>query len=196
VLTFIGAVVNRYKGNSAVEIWQVENEPFLEFFGECPKITREQLQKEIDLVRSLDNRLIMITGSGELSTWYPESKMGDIFGHTLYRRVWNKYLGYWNYFFVTPSFYRVKAWLVRSVPDRTYVAELQAEPWFPHDPLTTPLEEHYKGMDAEQLRANFEFANETNAYRTYAWGVEWWYRMKTVHGDEGFWNIAREYFSK
>ncbi|MCX6742991.1 MAG: cellulase family glycosylhydrolase [Candidatus Parcubacteria bacterium] len=115
ILHNIEIIVNHYKANKSVEIWQVENEPFLDFFGRCPKMTKQELQEEIDLVRSLDNRKILITDSGELSTWYPAIKMGNIFGTTLYRTTYNKYFGYWNYFFLPASYYRLKALIwVRS----------------------------------------------------------------------------------
>ena len=83
--------VNHFKDRSEIIYWQVENEPLLDIFGICPKSDIEFLQKEVDLVRSLDDRKIIITASGEASFWERESKISDIFGTTLYRTVWNKY---------------------------------------------------------------------------------------------------------
>lgn len=194
ILQNIKLVVNRYKNTNAIEVWQVENEPFLNFFGHCPKISQADLQEEINLVKSLDKRKILLTDSGELSTWYPEIKMGDMFGTTLYRTTYNKYFGYWNYFFITPSFYRLKALLWGKPLDATIVAELQAEPWFPSAPATTPLAEQLKSMNADKLQANAEFANQTNFYRAYFWGVEWWYWLKTKQNNSSVWDAARQYF--
>lgn len=190
----IRVVIDRYKEHKAVEMWQVENEPFLDFFGECPKMTKKELQEEIDIVRALDDRPILLTDSGELGLWYPVIKMGDYFGTTLYRVTYNKYIGYWEYFFLPASFYRVKAAIWGKAQENTFVAELQAEPWFPQGPLETPLKVHYQSMNARQLIKNADYAKKTNFARAYFWGVEWWYWLKTVHGDESVWQVAKKYF--
>lgn len=194
ILKNMEMTVKRYKDNKAVEIWQVENEPFLNFFGECPKISKKELQEEINLVKSLDNRKILLTDSGELSTWYPLIKMGDMFGTTLYRTTYNKYFGYWTYFFVPPSYYRLKGFFWGKPKDATIVAELQAEPWFANGVAKTPIEDQLKGMNANKLKANAEYANKTNFYRAYFWGVEWWYWLKTVKGNSSVWDAAKTYF--
>jgi hypothetical protein len=75
-----------------------------------------------------------------------------------------------------------------------YIAELQAEPWFPQGPLQSPVAEHYKSMNAEQLVKNADYANQTNFYRAYFWGVEWWYWLKTTQKDSSVWEAARKYF--
>jgi cellulase (glycosyl hydrolase family 5) len=190
----IRVVIDRYKDHPAIEMWQVENEPFLDFFGECPKMSKTELKEEIDIVRTLDDRPILITDSGELSIWYPAIKMGDYFGHTLYRVTWNKYIGYWRYFFVPPSYYRVKAYVWGKPLETIFVAELQAEPWFPGEPLKTPLEDHFRTMDTEQLKANAEYAKKVGLARAYFWGVEWWYWLKQVQGEPEIWETAKEYF--
>ncbi|MBN1326006.1 cellulase family glycosylhydrolase [Candidatus Falkowbacteria bacterium] len=194
ILDNIKRTVEKYKNNQAIEIWQVENEPFLDFFGECHKMTKDEVKEEVDLVRSLDNRRIMLTDSGELSTWFPLIKMADLFGTTLYRITWNDYIGYWRYYILYPSFYRIKAFIWSKPQEAMYVAELQAEPWFPHDPPNTPVEEQFKSMNAKILVENAEFANKTNFYRAYFWGVEWWYWLKIIKNDNSVWEAARKYF--
>jgi len=194
ILEMINTVVTRYKMHQAVEIWQVENEPFLDFFGKCPKISKKQLQEEIDLVKGIDSRPILITDSGELSTWYPAIKMGDYFGTTLYRTTYNKLIGYWKYIFVPPSFYRIKAYSWQKPQEEMFVAELQAEPWFPQGPLQTPVEEHYHSMNAKQLLDNAQYVKKTNFSRAYLWGVEWWYWLKEKHNDTSLWDTAKTIF--
>ncbi len=194
ILYNIELLVNRYKDNQAVEIWQIENEPFLDFFGECPKMNKTELQEEISLVQKLDKRKILITDSGELSTWYPAIKMGDIFGTTLYRTTYNKYFGYWNYFFLPASYYRLKALIWGQPLDAAFVAELQAEPWFPEGPQKTDVDKQLKLMNADKLKANADYANKTNFYRAYFWGVEWWYWLKTAKGNSSVWDAAKQYF--
>jgi hypothetical protein len=98
LLAIIKATVLRYKDNPHVVNWQVENEAFLSTFGVCPPLDKDFLNQEISLVRSLDKRPIIITGSGELSNWKNEAKAGDVFGTTMYRVVYNEVFGYVKYF--------------------------------------------------------------------------------------------------
>lgn len=190
--------VVRYKDHPALEYWQVENEPLLEVFGECPPANRTLVKEEIDLVRALDDREIVITASGELSLWYPEALWGDMLGSTLYRTTWSKYLakipgydGYWSYFFLPPSVYRVKAFILGVDLDKFWIAELQAEPWFFDDPLETPLSEQYKSMSPQKLRENVQYALRVNPARVYLWGAEWWYYAREVLGVDAIWNEAQ-----
>lgn len=85
ILNYIEKVISRYKNNNHIIAWQVENEPFLSHFGDCPEFSKKFLDKEIALVRGLDGRPIVITDSGELSIWIPAARRADIFGTTMYR---------------------------------------------------------------------------------------------------------------
>jgi Glycosyl hydrolase family 10 len=176
VLAFITAVVNRYKHHPALEIWQVENEPFLRF-GDCTPISRQGLKEEIDLVKGLDEKHpVMVTDSGELSLWWRTARAGDLFGTTMYRMVWNKFIGYWNYDWLIPPFiYTAKLWLNGRDINSAYVMELQAEPWIADkDLFDVPLEEQFKTMSLERLKSNVDFAARTGMSRSYLWGAEWW----------------------
>lgn len=188
-------VINRYKDNNAIVAWQVENEPFLPY-GECPIISANLLDKEIEIVRKLDpTRPIIISDSGELSTWYNAAKRADVLGTTLYRIVWNDNLGYVHYP-ISSLFYRFKAAFIMYFTDvqKIIIVELQGEPWGPTIILDTPLEEQYKSMDPEQFRKNIEFVQNVEFSEAYLWGGEWWYWLKTVKGDDSMWEAAREIF--
>ena len=97
VFKLLTKLVNRYKTSPAVVAWQVENEPFLKVFGECPKPDKDFYKKELQLVKSLDNRPIVITESGELSTWLKAASLADYVGTSVYRITWNKHWGYFYY---------------------------------------------------------------------------------------------------
>lgn len=178
---FIEATVNRYKNHPALEVWQVENEPFLRF-GDCAPITRQDLQDELDHVKSLDKvHPTMVTDSGELSLWWRSAKAGDLFGTTMYTVVWSKYLGYWNYDWLMPAIaYTAKLWLNGRDVHSAYVMELQAEPWIPDRPLAdTPLAEQFRSMSLARLKHNVVFAARTGMPRAYLWGAEWWLWLET-----------------
>ncbi len=196
LLEFMSAVVTRYKDNRAVEVWQVENEPFLNIFGECPKITTQELREEIELVRSIDpHRHVMATDSGELSSWRKTIYAADLFGTTMYRRTYTQYLGYTTYWWVPPSYYRIKAALWRRPLETVYGVELQGEPWFSGDPKTASVDVVAKTMSPQILQEHIDYARRSELPRSYFWGVEWWYFMKTKNGDSSYWDVTKPYFA-
>ncbi len=194
LLNFIKEVVLRYKNNPQIINWQVENEAYLGTFGVCPPFDQELLQQEVDLVRSLDSRPIIITGSGEMSLWQNEKKMGDVLGVTMYRVVYNNLAGYVRYFFPV-SFYRVKAYLAGENPANVLNMELQTEPWVPKGKMIYLTEKQInKSMSVDQFKANLQYAIDAGFKQTYVWGVEWWYWQK-LYGNPEYWNIGKTLFN-
>lgn len=197
VLELLEKIVLRYGGQSSVWAWQVENEPFFPF-GECPWRDREFLKKEINLVKSLDQkqRQIIVTESGEWSPWVLAPRYGDLVGVTMYRKVWNSHLGiYFSYDFFRPVYYRRKALLVKKIFDKkVIVVELQAEPWGPVLLYDLPLAEQEKTMNLEQFKYNLEFAKKTGLDTFYLWGAEWWYWLKEKQNQPEIWQEAKKLF--
>lgn len=176
VSNFIKTTVERYKNNPALELWQVENEPFLSF-GDCGLISKQELKEEVELVKKLDPaHSTMVTDSGELSLWFRSAKSADLFGTTLYRAIWNQTVGYWSYdWILSPLAYTARLWLNGRGANSAYIMELQAEPWIPNTPFAdTPLAEQFKSMNLPRLKSNVEFAARTGMPRAYLWGAEWW----------------------
>ncbi len=174
LLRYVTAVVNKYKDHPALEIWQVENEPYLPF-GICPPNGRE-LDRELALVKETDTEHPTITtDSGELSLWFRAARKADLFGATMYRVVWNRVTGYWRYWWLPPSYYSLRAWMNDLSPQEVFITELQAEPWVPRgDVFDTAMEEQFKSMDMKQLEENVRAARQTGFARAYLWGAEWW----------------------
>lgn len=173
---FMKSTVERYKNHPALEIWQVENEPFLRF-GDCEPVSSRELKEEVALVKQLDPlHPAMVTDSGELSLWRRSAKQADLFGTTLYRVVWSKTIGYWSYDWIfSPLAYTAKLWLNGRDVNTAYITELQAEPWIPDMALSdTPLKEQFRSMSLARLKSNVEFAARTGMPRAYLWGAEWW----------------------
>ena len=186
-------LVNRYKESESIVMWQVENEPFLKVFGECPRQNLNYLQDNIDLVKSLDDRSIVITESGELSTWIPGAKRADYVGTSMYRVVWNKAFGYFSYDWLPASFYAIKARIVKKFfpVNDIFISEMQMEPWTPGMPLLkTSFEEQAKSMSLGRFRKNLAYAEKTGMTPVYLWGVEWWYWLKE-QGDSSIWKEAK-----
>lgn len=191
VLDFMKVVVERYRRSSAILRWQVENEPFLAF-GECPAITLDELRERIELVRSLDDRPIQLTVSGELQPWKPLAELSDVLGISLYRTTWDERFG----FFVYPlksEYYTVRSRLISASVDRVIVSELQAEPWFPEPIASRSLGEWYDFFNSEALGANIQFVRDADIAEVYLWGAEWWYALKKS-GEERLWEEGKKIF--
>jgi hypothetical protein len=200
IISYASEIVNRYKDSPAVEYWQVENEPFLEF-GTCSDWYYDQetslVEALVSTVRSIDTeRKIIISESGELSNWTKAAELADIVGVTMYRSTWNiaeKTFGINPYSFLEPAFYANKADFIRENYGKPVISiELQAEPWTSEALMDSSLEEQALSMNAELFKENVEFAKQTDLEAYYFWGVEWWYWMKTKHNQPEIWNLAKD----
>jgi len=192
-MKLIQTTVDRYKSSIAIERWQVENEPYFPF-GVCEQIRAEDLNARVALVRSLDSRPIQMTVSGEMEPWGDLVGKADILGVSMYRKTWNKAIGYFVYP-LTPEFYRWRFFLARPNFKKVIVSELQAEPWFPDSIQSKPLEYWYSTFDATAFEDNIRFIEATHADEVYLWGAEWWEYMR-LHNDDRLWNVALGVFKK
>lgn len=195
-LKLIEAVMTRYRGNEAIISWQIDNEPFLKTFGECPRLTKQDYEQEVILAKSLDKRPIVVTESGELSTWLNGGKFGDQIGTSVYRVTWNKYFGYF-YYPLPPAHYYLKAKLVQwfTGVTKVFVSELQMEPWLGRPVLLTSLEDQAKAMDLARFKDNLAYSRRIGLSPVYLWGAEWWYWLKQ-QGDSAIWNEAKQIWAE
>ncbi|HPV70630.1 MAG TPA: cellulase family glycosylhydrolase [Candidatus Magasanikbacteria bacterium] len=196
ILTMLQTTVEHYKKYNNIVMWQVDNEPLVDWFGQCPPPDKNFVKQEIALVKSLDSRPILVTDSGELSFWREASKLGgDYFGTTMYRTVWNNTTGYFSYkYLIPPAFYNFKARLAKLNPAKVIIAELQAEPWLREDISLISLEEQKQSMTAEKMEEAVRFARRTGFGAAYLWGAEYWYWLKTEKNDDSLWWTAKQIF--
>lgn len=191
-LLMLARVVEHYENNPLITAWQVENEPLLSF-GTCDPPDESFLRKEVAFVRSISHKPVILTDSGELSSWITPMQLSDYFGTTMYRTVYNPIVGTIPYP-LQPWYYRLKSDAVRILlaPQNkaTINVELQAEPWaqiFIADiPISTQLE-HFTLQD---FKDNVNFAKKVGTPEIYLWGVEWWYWVRT-QGHPEFLDYAK-----
>ena len=194
LLEYMEIVVARYKNSPALLYWQVENEPFLPF-GDCSSVSREMVDAEISHVRSLDvEHPILVTDSGELGLWYAAARRGNVFGTTMYRRVYNELFGFIEYP-IGPGFFRAKEriirFLIQDYEKKFLVIELGMEPWLPRALRDASLEEQFRVFDFPFFQDSIGFAKDAGFDAYYLWGAEWWYWMKIKHNDPRFWEEAK-----
>lgn len=192
---YLTTLVTRYKNNSTIIAWQVENEPRFSW-GDCGAVDTTLLHEEFALVRQLDpTRPIASTDSGELSWWRGFEKNVDMLGVSVYRVVQHPLIGTWHYSFLLPSFYRRKALLlsVFHIP-LIYISEFQMEPWSNQPLLQTSLNEQFKTFSLSDMKKNIEYAKRMRLSPIDFWGLEWWYWMKE-QGHPEFWEEAKKIFN-
>lgn len=194
VLIFVKKAIEHFQDYKNIKAWQIENEPMLKIFGKCPAPDEELFKKEIRLARSLDSRSVIVTDSGELSSWFKVSRSGaNILGTTMYRLVWNKNFG-WFYWPLSPAYYHYKAKFVKWYfdLDEVIISELQGEPWTETEIQNQNLRDQFTGMNLVLLEDNLEFARQAGFDEIYIWGAEWWYWLKEVKDIDDFWNLIKE----
>lgn len=193
---YLVAVVERYKDSSAIEYWQVENEPYLALFAHehCGDLDEDFLKEEIALVRSLDSRPILLTDSGNLGMWLSPYRLGDAFGTSMYLYFWNPEVGQFKTR-LPSDFYRIKARLMEIMHGKkpAFLIELSLEPWLIEPIANTPVDVQLSRMNIEKFDEIVKYARATNFERQYLWGAEWWYYMKERKHHE-FWQAARDIF--
>jgi hypothetical protein len=194
LLELISLVVNRYKNYNNIIYWQVENEPFLTAFSydTCGDLDKEFLKKEINLVKELDHRPVLITDSGEFGDWFRAYSLGDVFGTSLYLYVWPKSIGFPIRYPITPAFFRIKQNLTRLIfgDKPSFVIELSAEPWLLQPIINTPIEVQLKRMGIDKFNEIINFSSKTGFNSFYLWGAEWWYWLK-LKGYPDHWERAK-----
>lgn len=196
ILRMLTAAVERYKGHPALVMWQLENEPLLDF-GDCPPEDKDFLAREEALLRAAGGgRPILITDSGELNSWLPAAGFGDVLGTTMYRTVFSgRAQDLFHYDYLFPAWlYRAKARLVKLAKGKkVIISELQGEPWGekPYEQMSKPRREEI--FPPDRLRLLLNFARRTQLPEAYWWGAEYWYWEKQ-RGDPRYWNIARGFF--
>jgi len=180
----------------------VENEPYLAF-GECPERGENFLERETELVKTLDTtHPILTTDGGEFGKWYKAAHIGDIFGTTMYRRVYPRFIGPLFgavEYPLAPSYFRLKEkitkFLIGDTEKEFLVIELQAEPWG-EKPVSEMTEQDLeKNFSPEYFRETIEYAKETGFSEYYLWGAEWWYQQK-IQGNAQYWKVAKELFAQ
>lgn len=190
---FISMVVDRYKSSKSIVSWQLENEALNRGFGTNGDFNRKRLKIEYELVRTLDpDRPIIMSTS---NTWgVPLRKpRPDIFGFTFYQTQFenNRYrrskLPWW--------WYNLRAFKIALLIGRkSFIHELQAEPWGPKAIWEMTRKEQVKSMDVEQLQKNITLAKKTALYPIDLWGGEWWYWRNLRHNDPSIWNTVKTSF--
>lgn len=192
-LKYLGNLINELKSYSSIQYWQVENEPLDPSGPENKIIPHTFLQKEVQLVKQLDNRLIVTTVWGnDLSKRNLLTKLteaSDIIGIDLYykqflTKVYNKSL----YRGPADSDRKIKQ-LLSTYKNPIWIMELQAEPW--EQSSAAYKSDNPKSMNSKLLQKNYNRVLELQPEAIFLWGYEYWY-YKKKQGNFEMWNGVRD----
>lgn len=202
-LKYARDVYERYAEHPAIDSWQIENEVTFDVFANCEGLTNELVEKELQLIRGLEQsrppnlqRPVVTTESGEWSTWL--SFAGDVDGKgiSIYRAVTDPWLGVIRYWFVPPWAYQRKAALVRAFVGPVHVSEFQMEPWADLPLTSLTNETQFRTLDIDQMEANLRYAERTGFDEVYFWGAEWWLWMQEMRDHPEFIEMMSEFFQE
>ncbi|HMT19036.1 MAG TPA: beta-galactosidase [Candidatus Saccharibacteria bacterium] len=199
---YMSAVINRYKDSPVLVSYQLENEYFLDVFGECKNFERARLIDEYNLVKRLDpdtKLIISRSNNWTIASGFPVGKpRADEFGVSVYKRVWDRTISkrYFEYP-IPPWFYSVLAGGGKVFTGKDLmIHELQAEAWTPdgYEISSAPVDELYKSMNPERLKDRLKYGADTGMRTIDTWGAEWWYQMKVKRNEPALWDTAKTEF--
>lgn len=189
LLHYVGTVVARYRGVTAVVSWQLENEALLKGFGENIDIDRSRLRAEHQVVKKLDveRPVIMSTSNGwGIPVRRPRP---DIVGFSCYFRLYSH--GSYHTTIQSAWLHRLRTHFVHILLGKqVFIHELQCEPWGPTAIWKMDKTEQDKSMSAEQIRSNIASAKSIGAYPVDLWGGEWWC-ARAIQGDPSIWQAVK-----
>ncbi len=175
-LKYIENSIAALKSYSCITHWQVENEPLDPSGPNNQVIPFAFLKQEIELVRSLDSRPIVVNVWGNdvvaRGLWPRATTLADIIGLDLYySQHLTTVLGRPLYRGPSQPDSLLKKMIRQSEPS-VWITELQAEPWEENG-------ENFRSPDAQSmnldtLRKNLEHAKALNVEAILLWGAEYW----------------------
>lgn len=192
---FMEAVVDRYKNNPALNDYELENEFFMKVFGTCTDFDRSRLVAEYKMLKSWDpGHMVIISRSNNWVGVPVHAPTPDVFGISVYKRVWDKTLTKRYFEYPLPAwFYAALAGTEELISGKDMIIhELQAEPWPPTDIHQAPVAEQFKSMDAKRMKDRIAYGEATGMRTIDLWGAEWWYWLKVKQNDSSVWNVVKQ----
>jgi hypothetical protein len=192
ILQFLMRAVMRSKKISCITHWQIENEPLDPSGPENLALPLEFLQKEVELVKNIDQRPVLLTAWGNALSqrgfFAQLATIADIVGIDVYYQQFVAHLlGKSLYAGPRDADQKIQQ-IIDRVPKPVWITELQAEPW-EKDDFTYRAGEP-KSMSPRILKENLLRAPRSGAQEILLWGFEYWlYREKI--GDTRYMQLIK-----
>lgn len=195
ILKFITSAVGEMRHYSCITHWQIENEPLDPSGPLNMMIPQRFLQKEIETVKSIDIRPIIVTVWGndlKRRGLFPiAEELGDVIGIDLYYRQYSeKRFGRTTYRGPDCSD-RYLSNLINDAKKPVWITELQAEPWEKDN--ETYLTDFPKSMSPLILEEHIKRAHTLPVKEILLWGFEYW-AYRAQKGDRSFLDLVEATF--
>ncbi|MFZ5438057.1 MAG: endo-1,4-beta-xylanase [Patescibacteria group bacterium] len=198
IINFLEKIVEKLKKYQCITYWQVENEPLDPSGPSNLVIPLSFLKKEIELVKNLDHRKVLINFWGnDLLTRkliYKIEDQADLIGLDLYPKQFvKKILGkniYKNYF----GFHQPKNKLLntlKNINQKIIITELQAEPW--EDNEQEYLSKNPASISPTKLEQNILAALELPIEEILLWGFEYWWWQKKQNNNSDYFKVVEKF---
>jgi hypothetical protein len=204
-LDFVRVTVEHEAAQNAIEVWQVENEPYVHFWQTAHdwSLPASFVAREAGVVRSADPSLrpLIVTHASWLrmdGTWRNILQNADIVGEAVYTKrqrgpLASMYLLPFELGPLTPDLPYQERTAARA-GKAVWISELQAEP-FEAPWIDIRGSCNYPTISPQLLRDNLTLADRSGAERAYLWGAEWWYYCMSQRDDPSLWDAARQAFA-
>lgn len=193
-LLFIEKLIETLKNFSCITHWQVENEPLDPSGQENLAVPVDFLKEEIELVRKLDSRPIILTlWANDLKSrqLFPEVlPISDVVGLDLYYKQFmksDKGKSFYEGPRTNDDYLRE---IVKTSHKEVIITELQAEPWEKDE--KGYLSKNPESISPKILESNLKKALSLGVKEILLWGFEYWYYQKS-QGDNRYLEMIKEY---
>ncbi len=187
LLKFVKQTVTHLKKYECITHWQVENEPLDPSGPNKQKIPFEFLHQEVELVKQLDQRPIIINlwGNDLLARglFSQVEQLADVIGLDLYPRQFVKQIfGRSFYRGPTHSQKQLKRLLAKSNKP-IWLTELQAEPWEKNE--KNYFSANPGSISPKKLAKNIRKAQQLPIKQILLWGFEYWW-WQAQQGNDSY----------
>ncbi|HVZ58356.1 MAG TPA: hypothetical protein VG935_01225 [Patescibacteria group bacterium] len=193
LFSFIRETIMTLQGFNCITHWQVENEPLDPSGPEQLAISAELLQREIELVRSLDSRPIMVNVWGndmlQRNLLPVAEELADIVGLDIYYKQFMQQVMQRSYYLGPRHTEKMLKNTLSHCAKPIWIAELQAEPWEKNE--TDYLSDNPGSMHPLFLRKNIVKAQRLPIQEILLWGFEYWLYRVNKH-DRTYVELVKE----
>lgn len=176
ICRFVEKLVKTTRSFSCITSWQIENEPFDPSGPKRLTIPQPLLQTEVELVRSLDTRQIVLSLWGNALVSKKQflllTELADVVGFDLYPKQFLASVLGKNLYKGPPASVQERMQFVREHEKAVWITELQSEPWEKDEAGYRSA--HPESLSPEQFLQNVDWARSLAPDALFLWGVEYW----------------------
>ncbi|MBD3250234.1 MAG: hypothetical protein GF381_01520 [Candidatus Pacebacteria bacterium] len=193
ILEFTKQVVSSCQRFSCITHWQVENEPLDPSGPNNLSIPLVFLKKQIELVRQIDTRPVVINLWGNdllvRGLFNQVEPLADIIGLDLYpKQFLTQFFGKSFYRGPSQTAKQLKELLIKSSRP-IWITELQAEPWEKDE--TAYLSANPGSISPELVKKNFKWATQLPVEEIFLWGFEYWL-WQAEQGNKDYLRVVKK----